>query len=465
MTLFPEHGKEVSSILLRPFIQNRADGSRRISKATTHPSNRHRATGSCFSPPTSGRTFSSTTIEVPVSTSDAPLSWSKEHSNPHANLDENVDPSKWGYTEKLAFFFKEINQSPKTLEEVEALFVQMSEAGITPEVTIYTSIINLCIKHEELDRAERWFQRMKEVNVAPNDYTYGCMVSLGAKANDVDLIEHYWGEYLNSGLQISDKMFSILINSFAKAHAGERAVHWFREAVSVVEEISPIHLQGALKGIVHDGRRAGSGEVAEELASVLVNAGVKLDNICRNYMIKIWGREKNVENIRKWFTAQCVEEPNSHTYAITVQALCEADNLSAAEEIALQMEDTIGPNGVVFNTLITMAGKKGNYDLCKKWATRRLEAQFVPDAYTYFGLMLGAAHSGHIDEMVNILEKMSKPSEKHLSFAILELVRRGDLRALDYETQLKQMGGKVTHSAVPLLKSMRDHNPDYEHPF
>eukprot|EP00397_Hematodinium_sp_SG-2012_P031460 GEMP01033396.1.p1 GENE.GEMP01033396.1~~GEMP01033396.1.p1 ORF type:complete len:452 (-),score=81.21 GEMP01033396.1:762-2087(-) len=369
-------------------------------------------------------------------------------------VDLGSSPAEWTDKEKSAYFLKSMNMDEISIEQTEQYFVHMTESNITPDVLAYTSMITACMKRGLFDRAERWWHRMKEMNVAPNEFTYGAMITMGGKAGDVDMIETYLGESLSTGAAPSDEMFSILISSFAKAKATDRAVHWFREAAHMIgARILPCHLQGALKAICNDEQASAS--TAEELVEIMRKNGVKLDNFCRAYMMRIWATERNGEMVEKWLHTECTEEPDFHAFAIAVAGIAKLGDLDKAATIALDMEAKMGPNGVVCNSIITAAGNQGKYDIAKEWAARRLAAKFQPDGYTYFGLLLGAYNTGNVVDAIHILESMPEPSVKHLSVVVSTLIKSRDPRAVEYERRLTAAGGKLSKRMQFMMDDIR----------
>merc|ERR1719498_1860694 len=121
----------------------------------------------------------------------------------------------------------------------------MTDAGISPDVVSYNTIITACAKAGDLELAEEWLNRMEKAGIKPNLVPFLCMIQSHSCQGHVRDVERLFSQALQRRLRPDARFVSaiILAHGNAKPRQPQQAVKAFQQLVARGIPVDHVALQ------------------------------------------------------------------------------------------------------------------------------------------------------------------------------------------------------------------------------
>lgn len=101
------------------------------------------------------------------------------------------------------------------LNNVTKIFDKMIENGLTPDASIYNSLITIHGKAGNVPRVKMYFNEMQEkYGIQPDVVTYGTLIDMYNRQNNVDEVDKYIKAMKENNIEIGDRIFSKLNENY-----------------------------------------------------------------------------------------------------------------------------------------------------------------------------------------------------------------------------------------------------------
>jgi len=276
----------------------------------------------------------------------------------------------------------ELNRALSMLDVIQ------NSPDFTPDEIFYNSLIDACVKFNEINKGLSVFEEMKKKKIEPSSITYGILIKAFGKINDLVKAFKIFEQMKLKHMKINDVTYGCLLDACVK---NDRM----------------------------------------DLALILVDK-MKQDNISLNtilYTTLIKGFSKvnkldealNIFNIMK---ENPRTYPNLITYNCMIDACVKCDNMIKALEIFEEMTNgnrAIYPDLITYSTMIKGFCKQKNIEKAYHFLNLILNNKITPDE-ALINLLLECCYStGNIDrgvEIFNIMNSLKIPAS-NITYSIL----------------------------------------------
>lgn len=256
------------------------------------------------------------------------------------------------------------------VDDAVRLLDEMSRRGAPPNHITYCSLINACLKQNDVPRAMKIFQtQMKLTGRPPTLQVYNSMIAGLCKAGDEF--------YVDTAVRMLGGMRLNLRNvpgSSPKSSGEEGSLDGSGEAVRLRSDVKPsdVTYNAVIDGLVNFNRV----HDAEDVLEWMREDGVTPSVITYTTLIKGWGGERDLGEARRVFRCMTQEGIAADTLAYNafLNACVRAENVEAAKQVLDMVEsgmedEDVRPDVYTYTPLLALYTRQG--DLDAMWGTYR----------------------------------------------------------------------------------------------
>ncbi|CAD8168911.1 unnamed protein product [Paramecium octaurelia] len=176
------------------------------------------------------------------------------------------------------------------------LFREMKNKQIDPSSVTYGILIKAYGKLNDLNGAFRIFEEMKQKKIPINDVTYGCLVDACVRNDRLDQALQFIDQMKSQSLPINTVLYTTIIKGFCKLNQTEEAIKYF-ELMKQSPKTYPnlITYNSLLDGMVKNGLL----NQADKLFQELVESKIKPDLITFSTLLKGHCRKGNMKRLNE----------------------------------------------------------------------------------------------------------------------------------------------------------------------
>ncbi|CAD8084529.1 unnamed protein product [Paramecium sonneborni] len=176
------------------------------------------------------------------------------------------------------------------------LFKEMKNKSIEPSSVTYGILIKAHGKMNDLNGAFRMFEEMKQKMIAINDVTYGCLVDACVRNDRLDQALQFIEQMKSQNLSINTVLYTTIIKGFCKLNQTEEAMKYFN-LMKQNQRTYPnlITYNSLLDGLVKNGLM----NQADKLFQELVESTIKPDLITFSTLLKGHCRRGNMKRLNE----------------------------------------------------------------------------------------------------------------------------------------------------------------------
>ncbi|KAM3136824.1 hypothetical protein pb186bvf_011083 [Paramecium bursaria] len=283
------------------------------------------------------------------------------------------------------------------------LLEQIQETGqFKPDEILYNSLIDACVKFNEIQKALQLFKEMKQKQIEPSSVTYGILIKAYGKMNDLNGAFSTFQEMKNKNVQINDVTYGCLVDACVRNDRLDRGL-W------IIEEMKRDKIQ--------------------------------VNTVLYTTIIKGFCKLNQTDEAMKYFTMMKQDSktyPNLITYNSLLDGLVKNNQMNEADRLFHELLKTsIKPDLITFSTLLKGYCKKGNMKKVNEAVSEMIRSQTMPDESLLQLIIDCCLHQQHYDVGVQIYDQFCH----HIPQSTQLLTQALRLHALDNE--LRQ--------ALPLL--------------
>ncbi|TXG65662.1 hypothetical protein EZV62_006937 [Acer yangbiense] len=250
---------------------------------------------------------------------------------------------KWNANLKQNYF----NSPWATISVIAANYVSWD--GVSPDVYLFSIVINAFCKGDRIEDAVRLFTKMEELGVAPNVVTFNNMIHEAIKLFD--------GSKRN-GIGPNVYIYGVMINGYCKADKTEEGEKLFNELISTKVELG------------------------STVYNTLISVCCKNGNIEAAFRLLDDMRSRGIP-------------PTSGTYSSLIHGMCNLGLVEDAQSIFEEIrKEGVLPNVVCYTALI------GNMKEAAKLLYEMAKNGIVQDDITYIVFMNRNCKEGNMEEVV-----------------------------------------------------------------
>ena len=300
----------------------------------------------------------------------------------------NITPDNFTYS----ILINGIKNNPADKEELhralDLLNGMQACTDFKPDEILYNSLIDTCIKFNEISKGLSLFEEMKRRRVEPSSITYGILIKAFGKLNDLVKAFKIFEQMKMKQMKINDVTYGCLLDACVK---NDRM------------------------------------DLALELVEKMKQDNIVFNTILCTTLIKGYAKIPNLEEALKIFDSMKENpkaQPNLITYNCIIDACVKADNIALASELFNELLDSssyLKPDLITYSTLIKGLCRQKDIETAYYYLNLMQSFGIKPDE-ALFNLILECCHAtNYYDLGLQIFEMMNqlRVPPSNITFSIL----------------------------------------------
>ncbi|KAL0712939.1 hypothetical protein Bca4012_019917 [Brassica carinata] len=248
------------------------------------------------------------------------------------------------------------------------LLAALRENGFSPNVVIYTTLIDGCCKRGEIEKAKALFSEMERIGLVANERTYTVLIhglfKNGVTKQGFEMYEKMKEdgkgdtsgaakivkEMEERGIKPSEVTYTILIDTFARSDNMEKAIQ-LRTSMENLGLVPDVHTYSVL---IHGFCIKGQMNEASMLFRSMVEKKLEPNEVIYNTMILGYCKEGSSYRALRLLREMGDKNlaPNVASYSYLIEALCKEKKLKEAEDLVEKMIDSgMDPSTSICNVI------------------------------------------------------------------------------------------------------------------
>ncbi|KAG0291997.1 hypothetical protein BGZ97_005729 [Linnemannia gamsii] len=311
-----------------------------------------------------------------------------------------IQPSSpWSYNIMISGCCKE-----NRLQDALHYYHQMNKFGIAPDSIVCSRMIQLYLKHHQLDNAQQMMRLMRNAKMTIPVQTFTMLMDYLSNVRDVRGALRYYQEMLDSGIKADVHCYTVLINAQIRAKN-------FAGCEQAFQQMTKMGIKPSLHtftSMVHAHSLQGNTERVKEYWEAISYSGLLPDLKAFTALMQHYGQQSNVEMVEHIFKE--IDRRRLKVDAITLTTMISAYsslprlNLGRIEEISGMLEEReLEPNREYFRVLLDTYGRHGLPDrVIKTWKQAKSQDQpldWVPSTSNLLHLIEACRDRGYMDTL------------------------------------------------------------------
>ena len=299
--------------------------------------------------------------------------------------------------------FNEINRGLRLYEE-------MKKKRITPSSITYGILIKAYGKQNELSKAFQLFEQMKAQKMKLNDVTYGCLLDACVKNDRMDLTSVLVNKMKQDNIVLNTILYTTMIKGFSKSGDLEEALHIFKVMKeSPKAQPSLITYNCIIDACVKNENIMKANELFEEL--YYKNSAIRPDLITFSTIIKGFCRRK--DNDRAYHYMKLMQhsgtKPDEPLLNLILDCCYNTNNCKLAMEVFdLMIQLKVYPSHITFSILMKIYGKSRKLDKAIEVVSLMRANRIKPSLITFTNLIQACFKANRPDKVLEVLQEVGK---------------------------------------------------------
>ncbi|CAK80848.1 unnamed protein product (macronuclear) [Paramecium tetraurelia] len=225
------------------------------------------------------------------------------------------------------------------------LLEQIQETGqFKPDEILYNSLIDACVKFNEIQKGMQLFKEMKNKSIEPSSVTYGILIKAYGKMNDLNGAFRMFEEMKQKKIPINDVTYGCLVDACVRNDRLDQALQFIEQMKS---------------------------------------QNLPINTVLYTTIIKGFCKLNQTEEAMKYFSLMKQNQrtyPNLITYNSLLDGLVKNGLMNQADKLFQELvESTIKPDLITFSTLLKGHCRRGNMKRLNETVQTMLHYQINPD--------------------------------------------------------------------------------------
>ncbi|XP_047339036.1 pentatricopeptide repeat-containing protein At3g53170 [Impatiens glandulifera] len=268
----------------------------------------------------------------------------------------------------------------------EAFFIldeMKSAANCKPDVYMFSTLINCCIKSCRFDLIKGVLTEMSYLGIDCNDVTYNTIIDGYGKTKQFNQMESVLTDMIESGTCLPDVFtFNSIIGAYGKYGDIERMEKWFDEfqLMGVKPDIRTFNI------LI---RSYGKSRMYEKMESVMEFMQKRFYSptiVTFNIFIEMFGKAGDIQKMEEYFLRMKDGgmKPNTVTYCSVVSAYSKCGLVTKVDSVMRQVENSdVVLDTAFFNCVIYAYGMAGDVRKIGELYMSMKERKLKPDSITF----------------------------------------------------------------------------------
>lgn len=297
-----------------------------------------------------------------------------------------------------------------------SLYEEMKKKRIEPSSVTYGILIKAFGKMNDLVKAFQIFEQMKLKQMKINDVTYGCLLDACVKNDRMDLALILIDKMKQDNIVLNTILYTTLIKGFSKAGKLEEALRIFNTMKeSPKAQPNQITYNCTIDACVKADNLAKASELFEELNSN--DKGMRPDLITYSTLIKGFCRQKNIDKAYYYLTHMQKQniKPDEALFNQVLECCHSCNSCDLGIEIFNMMTSPafrVAPSNITFSILIKLYSKSRKLNKAVNVIEQMRTHKVRPSLITYTNLIQACFKANKADKVNEVLQEMEKDNLK-----------------------------------------------------
>lgn len=291
--------------------------------------------------------------------------------------------------------------------DAEQVFCEMKEAGFSPCIVAYNTMITGYGRVTQMDNAEHLFQNLKQVGFEPDETTYRSLIEGWGRADNYRQAKYYYVELKRLGFKPNSSNLYTLIRLQAKCRDEEGVVNTIHDMVMMGCQKSSI--LGIVMQVYEKANRL--------LKLPMVLEGPLYDHVLANptscaILVTTYVKNGLIEDALKVLGNKRWEDPvfEDNLYHLLMCSCKDLGHLDNAIKIFTYMPKTTKPNLNIFCTMIDIYSKMSLFSEAENLYTELKTSGVKLDMIAFSVIVRMYVKSGSLKEACLVLDVMNRES-------------------------------------------------------
>ncbi|KAL6989802.1 hypothetical protein U1Q18_015553 [Sarracenia purpurea var. burkii] len=300
--------------------------------------------------------------------------------------------SKWG----------EIDKAFELIERMENLNASLNEKT-------FSILIHGFVRESKVEKALQLFGKMRKLGFVPDMSIYGVLMWGLCKNKDIDKALYLYSKMKELGIYPDVEILKKLVSSFPEE----------REMIKLLEERQEVLGTEAMIQLYNS-----------VLNDLINNSSVdKAYYLLRTLMGDVCNGDVDVE-VDKPFTTKKLVRPDTNSFNIVINSLCQSDNLDRALGLFQDMDRVNCKRSLLlYNNLIDSLSNSNRVEECYELLTEMKEKGFQPTQFTYNSIFGCLCRREDVAGALGLAKEMRvnghEPWIKHTTLLVKQLCKHG----------------------------------------
>ncbi len=252
---------------------------------------------------------------------------------------------------------EELNKALAMLEKLQA------SPEFKPDEIFYNSLIDTCIKFNEINKGLSLFEEMKKKNIEPSGITFGILIKAFGKMNDLVKAFKIFEQMKLKNMKISDVTYGCLLDACVKNERMDLALILVDKMKQDNVTLNTILYTTLIKGFAKVNQLEEASDIFELMKE---NPKTYPNLITHNCMLDACIRCENIPRALEIFDTMQRERiftPDLITFAIMIKGFCKQRNVDRATQfLHMMLNANIRPDEGLINLLLESCYITGKLD-------------------------------------------------------------------------------------------------------
>lgn len=303
------------------------------------------------------------------------------------------------------------------INKAEEIFREMKKSDITPSAITFSIMIKGYGNEKNLEKCYELYQELLSMNLIPNEIIFGCLMNCAVKCSNLELMIEIYQKMLSLNMKMNSVIFTTLIKGFAKMKKYEESFSVYDSITKQEKEKSNIIMFNAILDVCAESENYEKllsifNELQEEKNENFPNANLLTYSTVIKGMIKA----KRFNDAYKIYNnlRQTTIKLDEIVYNVMIDGFAEAGEKEKAENLFVEMKKlNVKRTSIIYSILIKMYAKtslKNEGDLTKAVSLINLmrEDGIKPSIIAYTTIMQMYLRKKNIKAAIAIFEEIKK---------------------------------------------------------
>ena len=333
-------------------------------------------------------------------------------------------------------------QIEEILQEIERVKDEISENDLKPNDITYNTMIDACVKSNNINKAFDFFEEMKKAsNIKPDIFTYSTLIkglkrpdSLGEEGVNLEKVFKIFQEIkLSKSVKIDEVIYNCVIDACFKFGNYQKAVFLYDDMIKSDIKPSNVTYGIMIKGYGQYKNLSDALKSYEKMKS----EGLKLNEVTLGCLIDTCIKCDNLNKALNILESENEVKMNTIIYTTIIKGFTKEKNLEKAMQTLENMKKLdVKPNLVTFNSLLDCSVQCFSFEKMEKIYEEIMNnssPSLQPDLITYSTYIKGLCKNRKVDQAFKLFLKLKEEKIYTLDEVIYNSLLDGLLKSKEYE--------------------------------